>query len=52
MAMGWALRRFSLTKAVPLTISRGTMAAVVRLELGLERDGLVGRNGSSPCWKP
>ena len=43
MAMGWALTRFSLTKAVPLTISRGTTAAVVRLELRLERDGLVGR---------
>ena len=43
MAMGWALTRFSLTKAVPLTISRGTTAAAVRLELGLERDGLVGR---------
>ena len=43
MAMGWALKRFSLTKAVPLTISRGTTAAVVRLELRLERDGLVGR---------
>ena len=41
--MGWALTRFSLTKAVPLTISRGTTAAVVRLELRLERDGLVGR---------
>ncbi|WP_038557311.1 dipeptide epimerase [Synechococcus sp. KORDI-52] len=41
--MGWALRRFSLTKAVPLTISRGTTAAVVRLELRLERDGLTGR---------
>ena len=43
MAMGWALTRFSLTKAVPLTISRGTTAAVVRLELRVERDGLVGR---------
>ena len=43
MAMGWALQRFSLTKAVPLKISRGTTAAVVRLELMLERDGLVGR---------
>ena len=41
--MGWALRRFSLTKAVPLTISRGTTASVVRLELRLERDGLIGR---------
>ena len=43
MAMGWALTRFSLTKAVPLTISRGTTAAVVRLQLRLEGDGLVGR---------
>ena len=43
MAMGWALRRFSLTKAVPLTISRGTTASVVRLELRLDRDGLIGR---------
>ena len=41
--MGWALRRFSLTKAVPLTISRGTTASVVRLELRLEQDGLIGR---------
>jgi len=43
MVMGWSLRRFSLTKAVPLTISRGTTGSVVRLELRLERDGLVGR---------
>ena len=41
--MGWALRRFSLTKAVPLAISRGTTAAVERLELTLNRDGLIGR---------
>ncbi len=41
--MGWALQRFSLTKAVPLTISRGTTASVVRLELRLDRDGLIGR---------
>ena len=41
--MGWALERFSLTKAVPLTISRGTTSAVVRLELRLEHGGLVGR---------
>ena len=41
--MGWALRRFSLTKAVPLTISRGTTASVVRLELTLQHNGLVGR---------
>ena len=43
MAMAWALRRFSLTKDVPLTISRGTTAAVVRLELRLDRSGCVGR---------
>ena len=41
--MAWALRRFSLTKAVPLAISRGTTACVERLELTLERDGLTGR---------
>ena len=41
--MAWSLRRFSLTKDVPLTISRGTTAAVVRLELSLARDGCVGR---------
>ena len=41
--MAWALRRFSLTKAVPLAISRGTTASVERLELTLDRDGLTGR---------
>ncbi len=41
--VGWKLRRFSLTKAVPLAISRGTTAAVVRLELSLSRDGCTGR---------
>ena len=41
--MAWALRRFSLTKAVPLAISRGTTASVERLELTLVRDGLTGR---------
>ncbi|MGB1416388.1 MAG: enolase C-terminal domain-like protein [Synechococcus sp.] len=41
--MGWALRRFSLTKDVPLAISRGTTASVQRLELRLERDGCIGR---------
>ncbi len=42
-AMDWGLRRFSLTKAIPLAISRGTTASVVRLELSVSRDGLVGR---------
>ena len=41
--MGWALRRFPLTKAVPLAISRGTTAAVERLELRLDHDGVIGR---------
>ena len=41
--MAWALRRFSLTKNVPLAISRGTTAAVVRLELSVERGGICGR---------
>lgn len=41
--MAWALRRFSLTKAVPLAISRGTTAAVERLELSLLHEGLIGR---------
>ena len=41
--MAWALRTFSLTKAVPLAISRGTTAAVVRLELSLQHEGLIGR---------
>jgi L-alanine-DL-glutamate epimerase-like enolase superfamily enzyme len=37
------LRRFSLTKAVPLTISRGTMASVQHLCLEIEQDGCRGR---------
>ena len=41
--MGWSLRRFSLTKAVPLAISRGTTSAVQRLELSIHRDGITGR---------
>ena len=41
--MGWTLRRFPLTKAVPLAISRGTTSAVERLELSLEQDGITGR---------
>ena len=41
--MGWALRRFSLTKDVPLAISRGTTASVQRLELSLHCDGCIGR---------
>ena len=41
--MGWSLRRFPLTKAVPLAISRGTTAAVTRLELTLAADGCNGR---------
>ena len=41
--MGWTLRRFPLTKAVPLAISRGTTSAVERLELSLEQDGIRGR---------
>ena len=41
--MGWSLRRFPLTKAVPLAISRGTTSAVERLELCLSHDGITGR---------
>jgi L-alanine-DL-glutamate epimerase-like enolase superfamily enzyme len=36
------LRYVSFTKAVPLAISRGTTAAVERLVVRLEQDGLVG----------
>ena len=43
VGMGWSLRRFPLTKAVPLAISRGTTAAVTRLELTLAADGCIGR---------
>ena len=41
--MGWSLRRFSLTKAVPLAISRGTTAQVEHLELTFSMDGYSGR---------
>ena len=41
--MSWRLRRFTLTKAVPLAISRGTTSSVQRLELSLSRDGMTGR---------
>ena len=41
--MTWILRRFPLTKAVPLAISRGTTSVVEHLELRLERGGVVGR---------
>jgi L-alanine-DL-glutamate epimerase-like enolase superfamily enzyme len=37
------LQRFSLTKAVPLAISRGTTAAVEHLLVEIEQDGLIGR---------
>ncbi|MEB3199914.1 MAG: dipeptide epimerase [Synechococcaceae cyanobacterium] len=37
------LQRFTLTKAVPLAISRGTTASVDRLLLTLEHDGVSGR---------
>ncbi len=37
------LRWISLTKAVPLAISRGTTASVTRLVVEIEHDGLVGR---------
>jgi L-alanine-DL-glutamate epimerase-like enolase superfamily enzyme len=43
LAMRWSLRRFTLTKQVPLTISRGTTAAVEHLLLELEHDGQIGR---------
>ena len=41
--MGWSLRRFSLTKAVPLAISSGTTAQVEHLELTFSMDGYSGR---------
>ena len=41
--MGWRLRHFNLTKAVPLAISRGTTTSVVRLELSLHHLGITGR---------
>jgi L-alanine-DL-glutamate epimerase-like enolase superfamily enzyme len=37
-----SLRRFQLTKTVPLAISRGTTAAVEHLLVSLEHDGLTG----------
>lgn len=40
--MGWALRRFPLSKAVPLAISRGTTASVEHLLLQLEAEGCIG----------
>jgi L-alanine-DL-glutamate epimerase-like enolase superfamily enzyme len=40
--MGWCLRRFPLTKAVPLAISRGTTTGVEHLLLRCEAEGVVG----------
>ena len=37
------LERFTLTKAVPLAISRGTTSAVTRLRLQIEHQGTVGQ---------
>ncbi len=37
------LRRFSLTKAVPLTISRGTSRGVERVLVEIEHDGTIGQ---------
>ncbi|CAK6700218.1 dipeptide epimerase [Synechococcus sp. CBW1002] len=37
------LHRFTLTKAVPLAISRGTTAAVQHLLLEIEHEGVIGR---------
>ncbi len=41
--MVWSLRRFPLTKAVPLAISRGTTARVEHLELSFSSEGITGR---------
>ncbi len=41
--MGWSLRRFPLTKAVPLAISRGTTSVVDHLEVSLSAEGFTGR---------
>ncbi|OUT75778.1 MAG: dipeptide epimerase [Synechococcus sp. TMED19] len=41
--MRWRLHRFTLTKEVPLTISRGTTGAVEHLLLELEAGGCMGR---------
>ena len=43
LAMAWSLRRFSLNKLVPLAISRGTTAAVERIEVTLSGKGRTGR---------
>ena len=40
--MAWRLRRFPLTKAVPLAISRGTTASVEHLLLRFNAEGLEG----------
>ncbi|MFM7085589.1 MAG: dipeptide epimerase [Cyanobium sp.] len=40
--MDLRLRRFPLTKAVPLAISRGTTSAVEHLLLSVEHEGLIG----------
>jgi L-alanine-DL-glutamate epimerase-like enolase superfamily enzyme len=40
--MRCSLHRFTLTKAVPLAISRGTTVAVEHWRLNLEHDGIVG----------
>ena len=41
--MAWSLRRFPLTKAVPLAISRGTTSVVEHLEVCLNWNGVLGR---------
>ncbi len=41
--MAWAWRRFALHKAVPLAISRGTTAAVERIEVSFSCNGSTGR---------
>ena len=41
-AMHCSLRRFPLTKAIPLTISRGTTAVVERLMVSVEHGGITG----------
>ena len=41
--MAWQLSRFSLTKRVPLTISRGTTATVEHLLLEISHGGCTGR---------
>ena len=41
--MRLSLRRFTLTKAVPLAISRGSTSAVEHLLLELEHEGITGR---------